>query len=242
VLGKPVIDELYPTVDAIVAEAARLTVAATPGRSGDPVDVRVALADGRLLTGTAAGVAGDVLLTTTFSRVAAKHRLAAWARLLALTATRPERAFAAATVGRAGGDDVRVAYIPPLADTAQERRRIAVEQLDVLVDLYDRGMREPVPVFCRSSGAYASGVHRGQDGAPAAAAEWESTWNYDREDRDLEHQMVLGGVLRFAEILELAPAAGEDGDGWPPAESSRFGRYARRLWSGLLEREELSSR
>jgi hypothetical protein len=54
--------------------------------------------------------------------------------------------------------------------------------------------------------------------------------------------MVLGGVLQFAEILELAPAAGEDGEGWPPGESSRFGRYARRLWAGLLEREELSSR
>ncbi|HEY2438853.1 MAG TPA: exodeoxyribonuclease V subunit gamma [Solirubrobacteraceae bacterium] len=241
-LGKPVIDELYPTVDAIVAEAAKLAPAMAAGPSGDPVDVRVALADGRLLTGTVSGVNGDVLLTTTFSRVAAKHRIAAWARLLAVTATRPERAFSAATVGRAGGGDVRVAYIPPLAATAEERRRIAAEQLNLLVDLYDRGMREPVPVFCRTSEAYASAAHRGQDAAPAAAAEWESTWNYDHEDRDLEHRMVLGGVLQFAEILELAPAAGEDGEGWPPGEGSRFGRYARRLWAGLLEREELSSR
>jgi exodeoxyribonuclease V gamma subunit len=242
VLGKPVIDELYPTVDAIVAEAAKLAPAAAAGRSGDPVDVRVTLPGGRLLTGTVSGMSGDVLLTTTFSRVAAKHRIAAWARLLALTATHPQRAFAAATVGRAGGGDVRIAYIPPLAGTADERRRIAADHLNLLVDSYDRGMREPVPVFCRASEAYASAAHRGQDAAPAAAAEWESTWNYDREDRELEHQMVLGGVLQFAEILEVAPAAGEDGEGWPPGEDSRFGRYARRLWAGLLEREELSSR
>ena len=41
------------------------------------------------------------------------------------------------------------------------------------------------------------------------------------------------------EVLELAPAPGEAGDGWPDSESSRFGRLARRLWEGLLAREEV---
>ena len=241
-LGMPVIERLYPIVDAIVAEASRLSDPGVGPLGGDPVDVRVALSDGRLLSGTVSGVSGDVLLQTTFSRVSAKHRIAAWARLLALTAACPERPFAAATVGRAGGhDDVRVAYVAPLGDEPAQRRAVAQTQLEVLVDLFDRGMSEPLPLFCLTSEAYADAACRGLDAAEAAAREWESGWNFDREDRDAEHRMAFGGVLSLSEVLALAPAGDETGEGWP-ADDSRLGRYARRLWDGLLEREEVSAR
>jgi exodeoxyribonuclease V gamma subunit len=243
VLGKPVIDAVSPLVTAIVGEAD--TVA--PARAGsDPVDVRVALPDGRLLSGTVSGVYGDVLLTTTFSRVSAKHRLATWVRLLALTATWPQRPFAAATVGRGSNrDDVRIAWIEPLAADAAQRAAVAREQLGILVDLYDRGMREPLPLYCITSAAYADAVRRGQDptGAAAAAAkEWETEWGFDREDREPEHQLALGGVLTFAQLLDDAPRADECGNGWEDAEGSRFGRLARRMWDGLLAREQVSAR
>ncbi|HEY2005832.1 MAG TPA: exodeoxyribonuclease V subunit gamma, partial [Solirubrobacteraceae bacterium] len=84
-LGRPVIDVVYPLVEAI-AEAASLAAA---GPAADPIDVRVELTDGRRLSGTVSGVTGDVLLSATYSRVAAKHRLAAWVRLLALAASHP---------------------------------------------------------------------------------------------------------------------------------------------------------
>ena len=49
---------------------------------------------------------------------------------------------------------------------------------------------------------------------------------------------MLGGVRTFAELLEQPPRADEQGDGWDPGERTRFGRYARRMWDGLLSCEE----
>jgi exodeoxyribonuclease V gamma subunit len=240
VLGDPVIRALYPIVDAIEAQATALVA---NGAGADPVDVRVDLDDGRRLSGTVAGVSGDVFLTTTFARVSARQRLAAWVRLLALTASRPERAFSAVTIGRASGhDDVRVAEVGPLSDNAQERRAVALEQLAVLVDLYDRGMCEPLPIFCKTSAAYAEAAALGQDAAAAGQREWTTEWNFEREDKKLEHQLVLGGVLSFGELLERVPRADEAGAGWSESERSRFGRYARRMWDGLLAREQVSAR
>jgi exodeoxyribonuclease V gamma subunit len=244
VLGKPVIDDLSPIVAGIVDRAHVVSPALAGGSAGgEPVDVRVVLDDGRLLSGTVTGVSGDLLLTTTFSRVSAKHRIAAWVRLLALTASAPERPFSAATVGRGQGHgDVRTAWIEPLGDSADTRLTVARAELAVLMDLYDRGMREPLPMFCQTSAAYAEAVRHGQDGHGAAIKAWETEWNFDKEDRELEHQMAFGAVLTLPEVLEIAPAGGEDGDGWSEAEDSRFGRLARRLWEGLLAREEVRAR
>ena len=244
VLGKPVIDDLSPIVTGIVdrADAVAHGGAGTEA-GGEPVDVRVPLDDGRLLSGTVTGVRGDLLLTTTFSRVSAKHRIAAWVRLLALTASWPERPFAAATVGRGQRrDDVRTAWIEPLGEDAVQRRAAARSELAILMDLYDRGMREPLPLFCSTSAAYADAARRGQDAFAAALKEWETEWDFDREDREAEHQMAFGGVLTLTEVLDIAPAEDERGDGWAggaESEASRFGRLARRLWEGLLSREEV---
>ena len=103
-LGMPVVHDIAPIVEAIVA-------AAEAGERGS-VDVRLTLPDGRRLGGTVADVDGTVLRTVMFARVGPKHRLAAWARLLALTVAHPERGYAAATVGRGGKDRVAVARIP----------------------------------------------------------------------------------------------------------------------------------
>ena len=242
ILGKPVIDDLSPIVSGIVQRAQTVAPAGT-GPRGEPVDVRVVLDDGRLLSGTVTGVSGDLLLATTFSRVSAKHRIAAWVRLLALTASAPERPFAAATVGRGQGHgDVRTARIEPLGDDADARLGTARAELAVLMDLYDRGMREPLPMFCLTSAAFAEAARRGQDGHAAAVKAWETEWNFDKEDREPEHQMAFGGVLTLSEVLDIAPGDGEAGEGWLEAEDSRFGRLARRLWEGVLAREEVRAR
>jgi exodeoxyribonuclease V gamma subunit len=227
ILGRPVIEDVFPVAKEIVA-AARAIEPSPP----DSIDVRLALPDGRLLSGTVPGVSGDVLLAVTYSKLAARQRLAAWVRLLALTVARPERGFSAATVGRASGDAcVAIARIPPLG------RDEALDHLAALLDLYDRGMREPLPLYCSTSAAYAVAFAAGGDPVAAARAEWSGS-RFSPENDEAEHQLVLGGVHSLDDLLTEPPRAGED---WEITEPTRLGRLAVRLWSGLLAREELVS-
>jgi exodeoxyribonuclease V gamma subunit len=209
-LGLPLIHKVDPLVDEIVARA--------PAGEAKSLDVRVALADGRLLTGTVAGIVDDVLRTVTYSRVSPRHRVAAWVRLLALQAAYPKRAFEAVTVGRdpEGGAAVkRIAGV----DGA-----LALDYLAVLLDLYDRGMREPPPLYCLTSAAYAAG------GDPRRA--WESG-KFPGEQAEPEHQLVFG--MRTYDDL-IAEGARTD-EPWDMDETRRFGRWARRLWDPVLGHE-----
>jgi hypothetical protein len=103
-------------------------------------------------------------------------------------------------------------------------------------------MREPLPLYSATSAAYADAAAGGHNAAAAARKAWKSEWNFDKEDKELEHQFVLGGVLDFDDLLLGAPRTDEAGDGWNMSEATRFGRCARRLWDGLLTVEELASR
>jgi exodeoxyribonuclease V gamma subunit len=210
------------------------------------LDLKVVLPDGRTLAGTVTGVRGDTIRTVSYSRVRPRDRLRAWVRLLALTASRPERPFASVVIGRARADayhaDVTIARIQPLGDDPVTRREAALRHLSVLLDLYDRGMREPLPLSCDASAAYARAVASGEDPVAGARQAWQSDFDRDREDRDPEHLQVFGRQLELSELMAEAPRADEQGQGWEQAETTRFGRYARRLWDDLLAAEEFSDR
>jgi exodeoxyribonuclease V gamma subunit len=194
VLGKPVVDRVSPVVEEIVRHV-------EPGETGS-VDVKVALG-ARTLRGTVAGVCGDELRTVTFSRISARHRLAAWVRLLALSAS-SDRPYRAITIGRG-----TVARIPPVGG------EVARRELASLIAVLDRGMREPLPLACLTSAAFAQG------GEAAGREAWQSTWNVSKEDAEPEHVLVHGRVLTFAEL----------------AADPRFAELARRVWGPLLEHE-----
>lgn len=243
-LAIPVLDSVIAIVDQILR--------AVEGLGGDTfeprsIDVNLDLGDGRRLSGVVPSVGGDVMRAVSFSRVRPNTRLAAWVRLLALVATHPDQPFEALTIGRARPDGdqhaaVTVARIAPLAATANERRDCARAQLATLVDLYDRGMREPLPLACLASAAYARAAARGKDPQPAARKQWESAFAFEGEDRQREHEIAFGGVVAFADLLARPPRDDERGDGWDERETSRFGRCARRLWDGLAEQEQVSDR
>jgi len=240
-LGYPVIKRIWPTVEMIVAQARSLT-GDLPPRS---VAVNAALDPVRLVSGSVSGVCGRVLLTASYSRVSPRHRLAAWVRLLALTASDPSEPFEAVTVGKApyGSDaGLRVARIAPLGADASTRSELALKQLGKLVDLRDRGLRDILPIPSLTAAAYAQAVAAGADPVAAARKQWDSGFKFDGEDVDPDHQRAFGGGCTLAALLATVPRADEHGEGWDGAEPSRFGRYARRLWEGLLEAETLSDR
>ena len=115
VLGKPVIDRLYPVVEAIATVAHSFT---PTGDDRRPIDVQVTLGDGRLLSGTV-GVRGDErdrehdLLEA--GGQAPPGRLGAPRRG---DRGAPAAPLSAATIGRArrdaGEHAVVVSFIPPL--------------------------------------------------------------------------------------------------------------------------------
>jgi len=196
-----------------------------------------------VLAGTVTGVCDDTIRAISYSKARPQDRLRAWVKMLALTAARPERPFQSIVIGRARSGayraDVTVVRIPALGDDAHGRRVTALEELAALVDLYDRGMREPLPLARETSAAYAFAVAAGRDGVAAANAAWTSTFDRDREDRQPEHRLVYGGEIPLAEVLAGRPRDDED---WHPEEPSRFGVYARRLWESLLAREVIDDR
>ena len=238
-LADPVLQDIAGPVDALVQEGRSPLAPAS-------LDVHVDLSDSQSLAGTVAGVRGNVVHSVTYSKLGPSARLLAWVRLLALTATWPDRPFEAVTIGRSHrrGQTISTARIGPLGPDATSRRATAEQHLGTLVDLFERGMLEPLPLYCKTSAAWAGAVAAGKDPEREAARTWESGRNGHNEDTDNEHVLVLGGTLGFGAMVERSgsPRDDEAGDGWEQSESSRFGLCARRLWDALLEREEIDDR
>ncbi len=243
-----VLSEVTPTVEALVAAAASLPGAGAEARS---LDVNVRLPDGRILIGTVPGVHDGIIVRCVYSRLGPKHRLATWVRFLALSAAWPDQPIASVLLGRGGKGPggrqlIRTSVLPPLPgdppDSGAARRRAALAGIGDLVDLYDRGMREPLPLYCDTSAAWAASRRAGDDPGEAASGAWKSAYEFPREDCQPEHAMVLGGVVPFEALLNGAPRGDEGGPRGDGLESSRFGCLARRVWDPLLDHEQLQDR
>ncbi len=214
------------------------------GRSAlDPVSLEFGLdVGGRLgFAGTVAGVRGDVVHSVSYSRLGPASRLLAWVRLLALTAAFPDRPFETCTIGRGRSPrcTISVARVGPLGPDEDSRRATAERHLAALLDLFERGMRAPLPLSTRTSAAWAEAVAAGRDPGASAARAWNSSYERDHEDKDPEHVLVLGTALPFDAMVARSGEPDSDERDWEPTEESRFGVYARRLWDGLLGHEQM---
>ena len=77
----------------------------------------------------------------------------------------------------------------------------------------------------------------------ALAARYVAEGTHPRagEAAEAEHQLAYG-PLTFDELLGPRPRQDEHGPWWDEQEPRRFGRWARRLWDGLLQHEHVEDR
>jgi exodeoxyribonuclease V gamma subunit len=237
-LGERALGRIGDQVSALVAAVGDLGGAAAPAESEE---VNLEFDNGCRLVGTVPGVRAGTIVRCTYSTLAPKHRLRAWVQFLALTAARPGLEVAAVTVGRAGGPGasglVCVSRLAPLEGEPGARADAARRLLAAVVDLYRRGMSEPLPLYCKTSAAWAEAARRGDDAAAHARWQWETRGQYRQEDSEPAHLMVLGGRVPFDTLLQQPPAHGESGPGWAADETTRLGRLARRLWDPIPSHE-----
>ena len=266
--------ETVQTVEQLLALATKLDVHLD--RAGRAVPVDVDLGDGRRLVGAVDGVVGDARRRVQFARLGHKHRLTAWVELLALVATAPDVAWRAVTLGRsrAGskpdvsascsvltvrptrqlGKGAKARAVPcPLGgvDAAPATRQArARELLQALVDLRDRGLREPLVLPCGTAASFAEtgwdntlGRNRRNPSVQARNA-WADNGGHGGppgESVDHANRLVLGPLA----VDELFATPADDSDGPEPEHAdgldpSRLGRRARRLWWPLLAAEEVT--
>jgi exodeoxyribonuclease V gamma subunit len=218
-LGELVLARVLDDVEPIVSAAQPYLVS----EAGDR-DVDVALPDGGRVVGTVGGLHGSVLLRVEFSRLAAKQRVRAWVRLLALTAA-TRGPWRAVTIGRGQKFGLAMATAGPLDPD------LAAAVLAELVELRRAGLREPLPLPTAAGHIYAT-VRRG-GAEPAGALEealrkWSTGAGAERADS--------------AHVRAWGPDAGPDvltAPGPPGGEPTRFGTLALQVWSPLLTAEDV---
>ena len=216
-LGDVVLEEIEGTVAQLLDTATEMGV--DPARD-DRLPAEVVLADGTRIVGTVIGRSaeppGPALVT--FSKVAPKRRLAAWLDLMVLVATDASVKWRSVVLGRADkSGELKTLVLVGRGDTAAERRDRALTGLEVVVDCYRRGMREPIPLF--SSLSYK--LHSGK----ASSNDWRPYGG--RGDGVDDANRLAFGDLSF-EDLRAMPAGPDDPEGPSPERARRFADY---LWA-----------
>jgi exodeoxyribonuclease V gamma subunit len=217
--------------EEIVPRVGQLLSATAAARQLDAraVDVTVDLGGGRRLTGVVPDVRGNRIVRVHYSTLAAKHRLASWIDLLALSAGLPDQSWTASTYGWHRSKTPMQSLMGPLDHRA-------LEHLRALVDIYDRGRCEPLPVPPKTTHAWADSVRAQKDPYWPARREWETQDSspVPGEQDDPPHVRVYGRGAPF-DCLVQEPGADER---WND-QRNRLAQYALRIWQPVFDHEQV---
>jgi len=175
------------------------------------------------------------VVTARYAVLGAKHRLAAWVRLLALACSDNRDDWQAITIGRLR-EDIGLAKRSVL--------KLPADPAAVLMDLLELrslGLCAPLPMATETSHAYACARSEGSTVAQAhakAVAAWTSTggagYRSPGENDDPAIVCVYGPDAPFSAVWDHPIPDVQRGNA---AEPSWFGQLAARLWAPLLRRE-----
>ncbi|MDO5501843.1 MAG: exodeoxyribonuclease V subunit gamma [Actinomycetia bacterium] len=238
-MGERLLGEIVQQVQPLV-NLAREVAHLAPGTPlpREVLDIDIALPSGRRITGTVPGLVRDRVLHVTYSSVRAKQRLRSWITSLVLAASPlPDGTLAAShVIGREkrGNEHRQVLYTHGGHQGAR-----ALELLDDLLDVRDRGLAEPVPLPLKTAHAFAErylGGHPDEDDAVARARDqWENRGSQAQpiygESEELSHRRVYGSAVPLTALL----GEPRDDEQWEPAVRSRLGQYALRVWGPVLQ-------
>jgi len=229
-LGLDQAGEIGETV-ALMADAVAEHANANKKRSPD-----VGFSLGRCrLAGTVTDVYGTTLITASFSKLAAKHRISAWVRLLALSTAKSGQ-WQAVVIGRAD-DDRCAARCAVLAAPPKPQRLLAQ-----LLEVRAAGLREPLPLAPETSCAYAARrpLFSLDDAYEYAEAAWTSTqsgsYRASKENDDKAICCVYGPDAPFSVLWDQPQS---DRERWFD-EPNRFAQLTMRVWRPLIDHQIIS--
>jgi exodeoxyribonuclease V gamma subunit len=182
--------------------------------------IEIALPDGRRLHGEVPGVHGQVVVAATVSKLAPKHRIAAWLHLAVLGTAFPDQPWQALVVGTSGKADKPTVAVERWQLLSAEH---AAEALACIVHLADRAGIDIVPAFPATTEA----LYRGD--RKAANEAWGDGGMYSRGERDDRWVQFVFGDIDLDDLLALPPRPDETGDE-QGSGGSRVEHWAARVW------------
>jgi len=189
-----------------------------------PVPIDVTLPDGTQITGTVIDRLGSPAsgpCDLGFARSKPIDQVTAWLDLMALVATDPGQTWRSVIVRRAATDGkppVIVDLSPAAGPDARQRAESARQALGVAVDIFRRGLVEPLPLFPRFSHAVLTGTDLRQVWQPFKGS---------GDGTDPATALVFGGHTH-EDMKEIAPREGD-----PKGPGNRVERFARYLWDAV---------
>jgi exodeoxyribonuclease V gamma subunit len=161
-----------------------------------------------------------LIVAASVSKLAPKHRIAAWLYLAVLGTAFPDHPWQALVVGTAGKPDKPAVAVERWQLQSAEH---AAEALACIVHLADCAGIDIVPAFPATTEA----LYRGD--RKAANDAWGDGGLYSRGERDDRWVQFVFGAIDLDDLLALAPRPDETGDDWG-SRGSRVERWADRVW------------